>query len=156
LRDRAARAIRAARARPPAALVPFVAYIGAGFLAHPDWGSVTRGLVVPSLPFDGKAALVVAATVGTTLAPWGLAFIQSYAVDKRLSKRDLPVERVDVLVGSIATGIIGAFVVIACAATLYPQGISVDDASDAARALEPLAGSASTLLFGIGASPQRR
>ncbi len=128
----------------------FVAYIGAGLLAHPDWGAVAHGLVVPSVPGGGHAALVVTATVGTTLAPWGLAFIQSYAVDKRLSRRDLPVERIDVVVGSVATGVIGAFVVIACAATLYPQGITIEDASDAAKALEPLAGSASTALFGIG------
>ncbi len=128
----------------------FVAYIGAGLLAHPDWGAVAHGLVVPSVPSGRHAALVVTATVGTTLAPWGLAFIQSYAVDKRLSKRDLPVERIDVIVGSVATGVIGAFVVIACAATLHPQGISIEDASDAAKALEPLAGGASTALFGIG------
>ena len=128
----------------------FVAYIGAGLLAHPDWQAVAHGLVVPSVPLERHAALVVTATVGTTLAPWGLAFIQSYAVDKRLSKRDLPVERIDVIVGSVATGVIGAFVVIACAATLYPQGITIEDASDAAKALEPLAGSASTALFGIG------
>ena len=80
----------------------FVAYIGAGVLAHPDWGAVAHGLVVPSMPSGRHAALVVTATVGTTLAPWGLAFIQSYAVDKRLSKRDLPVERIDVIVGSVA------------------------------------------------------
>jgi Mn2+/Fe2+ NRAMP family transporter len=128
----------------------FIAYIGAGLLAHPDWSAVAHGLVVPSVPLERHAALVVTATVGTTLAPWGLAFIQSYAVDKRLSKRDLPVERIDVIGGSVATGVIGAFVVIACAATLYPQGISIEDASDAAKALEPLAGSASTALFGIG------
>ncbi len=128
----------------------FVAYIGAGLLAHPDWGAVAHGLVVPSMPGGRHAALVVTATVGTTLAPWGLAFIQSYAVDKRLSRRELPVERIDVVVGSVATGVIGAFVVIACAATLYPQGITIEDASDAAKALEPLAGSASTVLFGIG------
>jgi Mn2+/Fe2+ NRAMP family transporter len=128
----------------------FVAYIGAGLLAHPDWGAVAHGLVVPSMPSGRHAALVVTATVGTTLAPWGLAFIQSYAVDKRLSKRDLPAERIDVIVGSVATGVIGAFVVIACAATLHPQGISIQDASDAAKALEPLAGSASTVLFGVG------
>jgi Mn2+/Fe2+ NRAMP family transporter len=128
----------------------FVAYIGAGLLAHPDWGAVAHGLVVPSMPLGRHAALVVTATVGTTLAPWGLAFIQSYAVDKRLSKRDLPIERIDVIVGSVATGVIGAFIVIACAATLYPKGISIEGASDAAKALEPLAGSASTALFGIG------
>jgi hypothetical protein len=43
------------------------------------------------------------ATVGTTLAPWGLAFIQSYAVDKRLSVEDLRDERIDVIVGAVLT-----------------------------------------------------
>jgi hypothetical protein len=33
--------------------------------------------------------LLTAATVGTTLAPWGLAFIQSYLADKRLTPKDL-------------------------------------------------------------------
>ena len=90
------------------------------------------------------------ATVGTTLAPWGLAFIQSYAVDKRLRVKDLRYERVDVIVGAVLTGVIGFFVVIACAATLHEQGIDVNDASDAAQALEPLAGSAAATLFGLG------
>ena len=57
------------------------------------------------------------ATVGTTLAPWGLAFIQSYAVDKRLRPSDLAFERVDVIAGAVMTGVIGFFIVIACAAT---------------------------------------
>ena len=65
----------------------FAAYIAAGSLAEPGLGRPPRaGLVVPAIPAGSRAALVaVAATVGTTLAPWGLAFIQSYAVDKRLS-----------------------------------------------------------------------
>ena len=62
----------------------FIAYIVSGFLAHPDWGAAAKGLVVPNLPHSREALLVTVATVGTTLAPWGLAFIQSYAVDKRL------------------------------------------------------------------------
>lgn len=128
----------------------FVTYIGAGILAHPDWGAVAHGFVVPGMPLDRHALVLATATVGTTLAPWGLSFIQSYAVDKRLSRRDLPTERVDVVVGSVATGVIGAFVVVACAATLHPRGISIEDAGDAARALEPLAGRFSTVLFGAG------
>ena len=51
----------------------------------PDWGAAAEGLVVPRVPPARDALVAVAATVGTTLAPWGLAFIQSYAVDKRLS-----------------------------------------------------------------------
>jgi Mn2+/Fe2+ NRAMP family transporter len=90
------------------------------------------------------------ATVGTTLAPWGLAFIQSYAVDKQLQVKDLRYERVDVVVGAVLTGVIGLFVVVACAATLHPQGIDISDASDAARALEPFVGGGAATLFGFG------
>ena len=128
----------------------FVAYIFSGFLAHPDWGATARGLVVPTLPGSRHGILVIVATLGTTLAPWGLAFIQSYAVDKRLGVRDLGYERVDLVTGALLTGVIGLFVVVSCAATLHAQGLHVNDASDAARALEPLAGSAATTLFGLG------
>ncbi len=128
----------------------FVAYILSGFLAHPDWGATLQGTVRPSIPLNREAVLVAVATVGTTLAPWGLAFIQSYAVDKRLTVKDLRYERVDVIVGALLTGVIGLFVVIACAATLHVQGIKINDASDAARALEPLAGNLAATLFGLG------
>jgi Mn2+/Fe2+ NRAMP family transporter len=62
----------------------FVPYVVSGVLAHPDWGAAAHGLVVPTLPGSRHGILVVVATLGTTLAPGGLAFIQSYAVDKRL------------------------------------------------------------------------
>jgi Mn2+/Fe2+ NRAMP family transporter len=128
----------------------FVAYIFSGVLAHPDWGATARGLVVPSLPSTRHGILVVVATLGTTLAPWGLAFIQSYAVDKRLKVKDLGYERVDVVSGALLTGIIGVFIVVACAATLHVSGRHIEDARDAAIALRPLAGSAAQTLFGLG------
>lgn len=128
----------------------FVTYIASGFLAGPDWGATAKGVVVPSMPIDRDAMLIAVATVGTTLAPWGLTFIQSYAVDKRLESKDLAFEKVDVIVGAVLTGVIGLFVVIACAATIHPTGESIDSAADAARALEPLAGSFASRLFGIG------
>ena len=128
----------------------FVAYVISGILAHPDWGATAKGLVVPSLPLNREAILVAVATIGTTLAPWGLAFIQSYAVDKKLKVKDLRYERVDVIVGAVLTGVIGLFVVVACAATLHAKGIEIDDARDAARALEPLAGATASTLFGLG------
>jgi Mn2+/Fe2+ NRAMP family transporter len=128
----------------------FGAYIAAGFLAGPDWGAAARGLVVPSMPLDRDALLTITAVVGTTLAPWGLAFIQSYAVDKRLTPDDLRYERVDVVTGALMTGVIGVFIVVACAATLHASGRSIDDARDAATALEPLAGNLAATLFGAG------
>jgi Mn2+/Fe2+ NRAMP family transporter len=128
----------------------FAAYVAAGLLSRPDWGAAARGLVVPTVPLDRAGLLLVAATIGTTLAPWGLSFIQSYAVDKRLTTADLPYERIDVITGAVMTGVIGAFVVLACAATLHVAGTSIDDAGDAAAALKPLAGGSATFLFGAG------
>jgi len=128
----------------------FVAYVVSGLLARPDWSAAAQGLVVPNLPLTRDALLIAVATVGTTLAPWGLAFIQSYAVNKRIRVEDLRYERVDVIVGALLTGIIGIFVVVACAATLHVSHIEVDSAADAARALEPLAGGAAATLFALG------
>ena len=48
------------------------------------------------------------------------------------------------------TGAIGFFVVVACAATLHRSGRSIQDAADAAVALEPLAGGAASTLFAVG------
>jgi NRAMP (natural resistance-associated macrophage protein)-like metal ion transporter len=128
----------------------FATYVVSGFLAHPDWGDTLHGLVVPSMPLTRDAVLVAVATVGTTLAPWGLAFIQSYAADKHVPVNELRYEQVDVVVGSVLTGVIGLFVVVACAATLHPKGIEVKDARDAAEALQPLAGNLAARLFGLG------
>jgi Mn2+/Fe2+ NRAMP family transporter len=128
----------------------FLAYIGSGVLAEPDWGAAGRGTVVPSLPANSDAIAIVTATLGTTLAPWGLSFMQSYVVDKRLRTEDLRFVKVDVFIGAVLTGLIGFFIVVACAATLHREGRVVADAADAAAALEPIAGAAASTLFGIG------
>ncbi len=128
----------------------FVAYFVSGFLAHPHWDEALRGTVVPSMPLTRDAVLAIAATIGTTLAPWGIAFMQSYVVDKRLAVSDLRYERVDVVLGAVMTGVIGLFVVVASAATLHRRGIHINDAGDAAEALRPLAGELASTLFGFG------
>ena len=128
----------------------FLAYVIAGFMSHPDWGQAFKGVVIPTMPFNHDAIYIATATLGTTLAPWGLAFIQSYAVDKRLTRDDLKLLRVDVWTGSLLTGIIGFFVVVTCAATLNKEGITINEASDAARALQPLAGTLAKDLFAFG------
>jgi len=129
----------------------FIAYVVAGFMSHPDWGKALHGVVVPTMPFNHDAIYIATATLGTTLAPWGLAFIQSYAVDKRLTRDDLKLLRIDVWTGSLLTGIIGFFVIVTCAATLNKEGqTDITDAAQAARALDPLAGTLAKALFAVG------
>jgi Mn2+/Fe2+ NRAMP family transporter len=125
-------------------------YIIDGVLAQPDWSLVVRNSIIPHAPANPAGWLAIAATLGTTLAPWGLAFIQSYAVDKKIKVSDMRMERIDVIIGSLLTGVIGLAIAVACAATLHPAGIHVDDARDVAISLRPLAGSFATVLFGAG------
>ncbi|MCX6392467.1 MAG: divalent metal cation transporter [Actinobacteria bacterium] len=125
-------------------------YILAGLLAHPDYGATLHGLMVPGTSGNTGALITAVAVVGTTIAPWGLSFIQSYAVDKRIKAEQLKAENVDIVSGAVLTGAIGLFVVVACAATLHATGTSIENAADAAIALEPLAGNLAGTLFGVG------
>jgi Mn2+/Fe2+ NRAMP family transporter len=125
-------------------------YLLDGVVASPDWSQVAWHTCVPHMPLDHAGWVTLVATVGTTLAPWGLAFIQSYAVDKNVRRDDLPMERIEVVAGSLLTGLIGLAIAVACAATLHQAGIRADSAEDVAMSLEPLAGQFATVLFGGG------
>ena len=125
-------------------------YVLSGLLAHPDYDATLHGLLVPGTSAQTGALITAVAVVGTTIAPWGLSFIQSYAVDKRIKSETLKAENIDIVTGAVLTGVIGLFVVIACAATLHVTGTSIEDAADAAIALEPLAGGLASTLFGVG------
>jgi NRAMP (natural resistance-associated macrophage protein)-like metal ion transporter len=128
-----------------------VAYGVSAVLARPDWGLALRSTVVPSLDIGAPGYLLtVVGVVGTTITPWGQSFIQSYVVDKGLRAKHLAGSRLDVTVGAVLTNLVAGFIVVACAATLWVNGIAVADAADAAKALGPLAGEAAELLFAAG------
>jgi NRAMP (natural resistance-associated macrophage protein)-like metal ion transporter len=132
-----------------------LAYFVSAVLAHPDWGHAARALVIPDLSSSPAYWVTVVATVGTTITPWGQAFIQSYVADKRLGPEDLVGERLDVGLGAFLTNLIAGFIVVACAAAVYSVGTEIDTGSpDAvqkiAGALTPLAGSGATALFATG------
>jgi Mn2+/Fe2+ NRAMP family transporter len=127
------------------------AYALSAYLAHPDWSQAAQALVVPQITMSNAYFLVLVGVVGTTITPWGQALIQSYVADKGLGPRDLGPVRLDVTIGSgILTNLIAAFILIACAVTLFPRGGTINDASDAARALGPLVGQSATTLFAVG------
>jgi len=132
-----------------------LAYFVSALLAHPDWGRAASSLVVPRLTSLPIYWLTVVATVGTTITPWGQAFIQSYVADKRLGPEDLTGSRLDVGLGAFLTNLIGAFIVIACAAAVWSVGKSVDPGDPEAikgiaHALQPLAGDGAYILFAVG------
>jgi Mn2+/Fe2+ NRAMP family transporter len=71
-------------------------------------------------------------------------------VEKGLNEKDLWAARFDVIFGSIMMGIIAYFIIVACGATLFPAGIKIDSAEEAALSLKPLAGEYAYILFAVG------
>jgi NRAMP (natural resistance-associated macrophage protein)-like metal ion transporter len=128
----------------------YVLYAISAVLARPDWGEVARATVVPTWRIDPGYLYLVIALIGTTIAPWMQFYHQAAVVDKGLTAQDLRFERIDTILGSLITGLVAGSIIVATAATLFPHGIMVERAEDAARALAPLAGIYASLLFAIG------
>lgn len=128
----------------------FLAYIGAAFLARPDWKQVLVETVRPRLHFDYGYINLLIALIGTTISPYMQLYVQSSVVEKGVTPDEYRYTLFDVIVGTITAGIVACFIIVATAATLFPHGISVETAADAARALEPVAGKYAEALFALG------
>jgi Mn2+/Fe2+ NRAMP family transporter len=128
----------------------FALYIVSAFEAGPDWGAVGRALVTPSLDPDPAVLLLMVALVGTTITPFMQFYLQSAVAEKGIDEEELGLERADAVGGALWTNLIAMFIVVAVASTLHAGGIRIETADQAARALEPVAGHLSALLFAIG------
>ena len=128
----------------------FVAYVVAAFMAGPNWGEVMYETVVPNVQADPEYVSLVVATIGTTIAPWMVFLAQNNVVDKNADENDIVLQRIDTVSGSIAADLVAWFIIITTGTVLFPAGIHISDAADAALALEPIAGQWSTILFASG------
>jgi len=128
----------------------YLAYIVSCFLARPPWPVVFKAALTPDLRFDTGYIVLAITVIGTTIAPWMQFYQQSAIADKGLKASDYAYERLDVTVGSIYGVVVAVFIIVACAATLFVNGVHVDSAKDAALALRPLAGPYASTLFALG------
>jgi Mn2+/Fe2+ NRAMP family transporter len=120
-----------------------------GFLAKPDWGEVVRHTFIPKIQWQPEFIVLSIAIIGTTVTPWMQFFLQSSIAEKGIRKEEYKVSRLDVFVGCGITEIIAFFIIVTCATTLFAQGIRINEASEAAFALKPLAGNYAFLIFAI-------
>ena len=141
-----------------------LAYVAVVLVVRLDWVAVARGLVVPKIA--GKDAIVtVVAIFGTTISPY-LFFWQSAQEVEEVAncadaaplvdapwqaRREFRRMRFDTFSGMAISNVVAIAIMIGTAATLHATGkTSIDTAADAARALQPIAGSFAFLLFSLG------
>ena len=128
----------------------FLTYIVSGFIANPDWGLALRDTVIPQFSSDPGYVSLLVANVGTTISPYMLFMVSSNVVEKNLKGSDIPGQRADNISGVIAAEITTWFIVLTTGTVLYPAGVTVNSAADAAQALVPLAGQYASARFAAG------
>jgi Mn2+/Fe2+ NRAMP family transporter len=134
-----------------AACVLYLSYVASAILAKPDWLLAAKNTVIPTMHLEGGYLLMLTALIGTTIAPWQFFYLQAGFVEKRVSARQYSQARMDVLFGSVSCMVIVFFIIVCTGATLFVTGHRViNDASDAAQALAPLAGKWASMLFAFG------
>jgi Mn2+/Fe2+ NRAMP family transporter len=126
-----------------------ISFILTMFMVIPDPMEVIKGLI-PKIPEETNAALLVAGMVGTTMG--GILYIvRSILVqEKGWTVNDLQTEKRDALISSSMMFILSVAIMACAAGTLYPLGLKVDNAIDMVKLLEPLAGRFAISIFVAG------
>lgn len=145
-------------------------YVGVLFSAHVDWADVWRGLTVRQLNSGNDYWAMIVAILGTTLSPYLFFWQSAHRVEDlraedaggskaprlderppREQRRAVREARADVIVGMVFSELVMFAIIVATAATLGAHGaVNIDSAASAAKALEPIAGHLSTILFAAG------
>ena len=133
-----------------AASLLYVSYILAGLLAHPDWNQAALHVAVPQISFNQGYLAMLIGLVGTTIAPWMQFYIQASIVEKGVPVKDLIYSRIDAFTGAIIVNVVAFFIVVLCAATIFTNGVQVNNVADVSAALLPLAGQYAGVLFAFG------
>ncbi len=131
------------------ACIIFVGYIISGVMAKPDWNTVVKQTFLPKLQWNSEYIMMSIAIIGTTITPWMQFYLQSSIAEKGITKEHYKASRLDVVIGCSITDIISFFIIVTCGTLLFPYGIRINEASEAALALRPLAGDYASLIFAI-------
>lgn len=127
----------------------YFGYVISGVLAKPDWEMVVKGTVLPKIEWSSEYLILSIGIIGTTITPWMQFYLQSSIAEKGIRKEEYRASRLDVIIGCSITDVISFFIIVTCGAVLFPKGIRIQEASEAAMALRPLAGGYAYLIFAL-------
>ena len=152
--------------------IALFAYPITSFMVVQNWGEVFHSTFIPNVTMDKDTIYIIVGILGTTISPylffWNTGEVVEDEVETHrisnlstgakphISKRFIRKIRLDNIAGMSLASISAWFIVIACAAALHGHISQINNAQDAAAALEPLvqgfpnAGLVAKLLFSVG------
>ncbi len=128
----------------------FAAYIVAAFLARPNWADALTNLVIPHLDPSPDYFLGAVGLLGTTITPYLFFWQTSGEIEEQRGVQQITRTNLDVAVGMIWSNVTAFFIIVATGTVLFAHHSSIKTAADAAKALEPFAGTFAKYLFAVG------
>jgi len=134
-------------------------YLVVPFLAKQDWGEIAKHTFIPTIKFNKDFISIIVAILGTTISPYLFFWQATMEVeDIKHKKRRLIVDKkmihkmdMDVDFGMFFSNLVMYFIILTTGTVLFKGGITeINSVEQAAKALEPLAGKLSYLLFALG------
>ncbi len=144
-------------------------YVGVLFATHVDWGDVALGLIGGRMQWTPAYWGLVVAVLGTTISPYMFFWQTAQRVEElraedlggddspaladrspKGAERRLLTGRIDVFTGMTFSVLIMFAIIAATAATLGAHHTEVSSAAEAAKALQPIAGTYAEALFALG------
>jgi NRAMP (natural resistance-associated macrophage protein)-like metal ion transporter len=134
-------------------------YLVVPFLTRQNWASIAAHAFIPVIHLNKEFIGILVAILGTTISPY-LFFWQATMVaeDSRHKKQRLVVNKkvilnmdIDVDTGMFFSNVVMFFIILTTGTVLFNSGVrQIDTVEQAAKALAPLAGKLSYLLFALG------
>lgn len=133
-------------------------YIIVPFMVGQDWLLVTKKTFIPTIKFDKEFLSIIVAILGTTISPY-LFFWQTTmeAEDQAhkgivlVDKKILSDMKTDVNLGMLLSNMVMFFMILTTGTVLFNGGIhQIETVDQAAKALEPLAGKLTYIIFATG------
>ncbi|MEP6483983.1 MAG: divalent metal cation transporter [Rudaea sp.] len=141
------------------------AYVGVLFFVDIPWSDVVKSLVIPHIVWSRDYLTAIVAIFGTTISPYLFFWQASHEVEAQIAAQgEKPLKRapsqahvqlrrvkLDTLIGMALSNVVAFFIMLTAGAVLHSKGLTdINSAAEAAKALEPIAGKFSSLLFAFG------
>jgi len=129
------------------------------FMVKQNWPDVLFHSVIPVIQWNKKYFSILVAILGTTISPYLFFWQATMEVEQHRNAKKNRLEpenrlqkmRLDVGSGMLVSNLVMYFIILTTGTILFHHGIThIETVEQAAKALEPLAGKFSYLLFAMG------
>jgi len=139
-------------------------YAVTAFIVTSDWSVVLHSLFMPTFTFDRGFITAIVAVLGTTISPYLFIWQADEEIEEEIAagrttiaqrrgatKEEIANMRRDTVIGMTFSQIITFSIIVTAAGTFFRHGLNdIQTTTQAASALEPLAGQFAAHLFALG------